>query len=292
MIAGDGRHARTACQPKEQLYDGARPSILHKFLEATGLSRSEAVIGIRCIVRDVPDQIFADPRLAQIYDEIEGNRTDLDHYEDIVDEIGARSVIDIGCGTGVLGCRLARRGITVVGVDPAQASLAVARKRPMADRVTWLLADATTLPPMVVDAVTMTGNVAQIFVHDDEWHATLSGIREVLRDDGHLVFETRDPSFRGWDDWTRDRSISITETVAGRVEHWVELTHVEPPLVAFRHSFHFLDNGDIVSSDSTLRFRNRDEITTTLALHGFTVDDVRDAPDRPGREFVFIARAV
>lgn len=86
--------------------------------------------------------------------------------------------------------------------------------------------------------------------------------------------------------------MAITETVAGRVEHWVELTHVEPPLVAFRQSFHFLDNGDIVSSDSTLRFRNRDEITTTLALHGFTVDDVRDTPDRPGREFVFIARAV
>ena len=86
--------------------------------------------------------------------------------------------------------------------------------------------------------------------------------------------------------------MAITETVTGRVEHWVELTHVEPPLVAFRHTFHFLDNGDIVSSDSTLRFCNRDEITTTLALHGFTVDDVRDAPDRPGREFVFIARAV
>ena len=27
-----------------------------------------------------------------------------------------------------------------------------------------------------------------------------------------------------------------------------------------------------------------------LALAGFVVDEVRDAPDRPGREFVFIAR--
>ncbi|MFE2034912.1 hypothetical protein ACFXBB_16935 [Streptomyces scopuliridis] len=24
--------------------------------------------------------------------------------------------------------------------------------------------------------------------------------------------------------------------------------------------------------------------------HGFVVEDVRDAPDRPGREFVFVAR--
>ncbi len=240
----------------------------------------------------MPDQIFADPRLALIYDEIEGARADLDHYEDILDEVAARSVLDVGCGTGILGCRLAGRGITVVGVDPAQASLTVARARPNADRISWILGDATMLPPLIVDAVTMTGNVAQIFVRDAAWHATLSGIRQVLRPDGHLVFETRDPSFHGWDEWTRDRSIAVIETVAGRVEHWVDVTHVALPLVAFRHTFHFLDNGDIVTSDSTLRFRTRDEITTALALHGFIVDDVRDAPDRPDREFVFIARAV
>ena len=34
----------------------------------------------------MPDLIFADPRLAAIYDEIDGDRSDLDHYEAIVDE--------------------------------------------------------------------------------------------------------------------------------------------------------------------------------------------------------------
>ena len=240
----------------------------------------------------MPDLIFADPRLAAIYDDIDGDRSDLDHYEAIVDELGARSVLDIGCGTGVLGCRLARRGVTVIGLDPAHASLDVARAKPGADRITWLLGDATMLPPVVVDAVTMTGNVAQIFVHDEEWVATLVGIRGALREGGHLVFETRDPSFRGWEEWTRDRSISVRKTIAGRVEHWVELTNVELPLVSFRHSFRFLDSGDIVTSESTLRFRDREEIATALAVTGFTVDEVRDAPDRPGREFVFIARSI
>lgn len=59
------------------------------------------------MVRAVPDQIFADPRLELIYDEIEGDRADLDHSADILDELGARSIIDVGCGTGVLGYRLA-----------------------------------------------------------------------------------------------------------------------------------------------------------------------------------------
>ena len=47
----------------------------------------------------------------------------------------------------------------------------------------------------------------------------------------------------------------------------------------------------MLTSDSTLRFRGRDAIADSLAESGFTVDEIRDAPDRPGREFVFIARS-
>ncbi len=45
----------------------------------------------------------------------------------------------------------------------------------------------------------------------------------------------------------------------------------------------------MLTSDSTLRFRSRDEIERSLADAGFDVTEVRDAPDRPGREHVFIA---
>jgi hypothetical protein len=39
-----------------------------------------------------------------------------------------------------------------------------------------------------------------------------------------------------------------------------------------------------------LRFRSRGELADSLASAGLTVEEVRDAPDRPGREFVFVAR--
>ena len=255
------------------------------------IRRSCHAITFGRIVRLVPDAIFTDPRLAAVYDAIDGDRSDLDHYEAILEEFGARSVLDIGCGTGVFGCRLAARGLSVIGVDPAQASLEVARTKPAADRITWLLGDATMLPPLAVDAVTMTGNVAQVFVNDEEWSATLTGAHGALRDGGHLVFETRDPSYRGWEEWSREQSISISDTVAGRVEHWVEVISVVLPLVSFRHSFRFIESGGTVTSDSTLRFRDREEIAASLVANGFTIDGVRDAPDRPGREFVVIARA-
>ena len=45
----------------------------------------------------------------------------------------------------------------------------------------------------------------------------------------------------------------------------------------------------MIRSDSTLRFRERPEIEEALARSGFELQEVRDAPDRPNKELVFIA---
>lgn len=239
----------------------------------------------------VPDPLFADPRLAGIYDELEADRSDLDHYDAILAELGATSVLDVGCGTGVLARRLAARGLTVVAVDPAAASIDVARSKPGADLVTWLHADATRLPAMSVDAAVMTGNVAQVFITDEECQSTLVGIRHAVRDGGHLVFETRYPAYRAWEEWM-ETPTEVTPTSAGPVEYSIEILSAEMPLLSFRQRYRFLTDGTELTSDSTLCFRDRAEIERTLVAAGFATVDVRDAPDRPGREFVFIARAV
>jgi hypothetical protein len=67
-----------------------------------------------------------------------------------------------------------------------------------------------------------------------------------------------------------------------------EVTEVRPPFVSFRDTYAFLSDGRVVISDSTLRFRGREELETTLVANGFRVLDVREAPDRPGREWVFV----
>ncbi|MYS76415.1 methyltransferase domain-containing protein, partial [Streptomyces sp. SID5926] len=107
------------------------------------------------------DECFRHPRLAALYDVLETDRGDLVPYLRTADEFGARSVLDIGCGTGVFALLLADRGLDVVGVDPAGASLDVARGRAGADRVRWIEGDATSLPALRVDLATMTANVAQ-----------------------------------------------------------------------------------------------------------------------------------
>ncbi len=103
------------------------------------------------------------------------------------------------------------------------------------------------------------------------------------------MFETRDSAFRGWEEWTRERSLAVKRTRSGDVESWVELTSVELPLVSFRWTFHFLDTATVIESNSTLRFRTLDELQSSLSRAGFVIDEVRDAPDRPSQEFIVIA---
>jgi SAM-dependent methyltransferase len=237
------------------------------------------------------DAAFEVRRLAEVYDPFYPDRSDLDVYAAIVEEFGAHSVLDIGCGTGTFACLLARRGADVIGVDPAQASLDVARGKPGADRVRWCHGDATRLPPLQVDLATMTGNVAQVFRTDEEWDATLRGARAALRPGGRLVFETRVPAGKAWLEWTPEKSRTQADIPGvGQVQSWVEVTEVSGDLVSFRATFVFEANQAVLTSESTLRFRARDEVEETLASAGFVLDEVREAPDRPGREMVFVAR--
>ncbi|GAB3139732.1 class I SAM-dependent methyltransferase [Microbispora hainanensis] len=239
----------------------------------------------------MPDPIFAHPRLAAVYDAFDGDRDDLDVYLSIAGELGADRVLDVGCGTGSLAVLLADSGRTVMGVDPAEASLRIARAKDRTGRITWIHGDATTVPAFGADLAVMTGNVAQVFLTDDDWTRTLRGVHGALRPRGYLVFETRRPERRVWEDWASGTGPVILDLPeAGPVEQRFDVTDVSLPLVSFRYTYTFLADGAVVTSDSTLRFRDRDEVETSLAANGYRVLDVRDAPDRPGREFVFVAQ--
>jgi SAM-dependent methyltransferase len=240
----------------------------------------------------VADAAFDEPRLAAVYDALDPDRSDLVAYLDMVEEFGARSVLDLGCGTGVFALLLADHGITVIGVEPARASLDVARAKAGAERVTWIHGDASDIPPSVaVDAVTMTANVAQVFVTDTDWSSTLAAVHATLRPGGRLLFETRDPTRRAWEGWTEKLTRSTNDIPgAGRVTDWVQVVNVDGELVTFESPNIFASDGAVITSRSTLRFRSRAAVEASLAASGFVVDEVRDAPDRPGRELVFVAR--
>ncbi|GAB3251494.1 class I SAM-dependent methyltransferase [Alteromonas gracilis] len=245
----------------------------------------------------MPDPLFAHPRLAGVYDALDPDRSDLETYLAVAEEVGARSVLDVGCGTGTYALMLAARDLDVVGVDPADASVDVARRKPGADRVEWVVGTAERLaadPAYAArfDLATMTANVAQVFLTDEDWLATLRVIRTCLRPGGHLAFETRNPADRGWERWTTELSRQVVDVPGqGPVEDWVQVTEVRGDLVTFESPTIFHADGERIESTTTLRFRDEGTLRASLAEAGSADVDVRDLPYAPGRGWLVVARA-
>ncbi len=67
--------------------------------------------------------------------------------------------------------------------------------------VTWVHANAAGVPAAGADLAVMTGNVAQVFLTDQDWAQALQAIGAALCPRGYLVFETRRPGRRAWQEW-------------------------------------------------------------------------------------------
>ena len=234
------------------------------------------------------DAAYERLRLAAVYDALNPDRSDLDVFAALVDELGARTVLDIGCGTGTLALLLAARGVDVTAVDPAAGMLVAAQAKPGAEDVTWLRGTAAELPALQVDLAVMTGNVAQAIVDPDAWAATLRGAHAAVRPGGQLLLDTRDPAARQWLRWNREESWRRTAVPGvGAVETWHDVVDVRWPLVTLRETFVFDSERTVLTSESTLRFRRLDEVQADLEEHGWAVHEVRDGG---GDELLLLAQ--
>lgn len=216
---------------------------------------------------------FDDPRLVAVYETINayGPGEQPDFYERLAREIGARRIVDLGCGTGLITRALAERDFEMIGVEPSALMLAVARRQPFGDRVDWIEGGADALGAERADLAIMTGHVAQFFVADDDWRRALLALRGAMRSRGALAFETRNPLARAWERWTRADAVTVRDPIAGEIETWTEVDTVADGVVSFTNHYRFLATGVDVVSPARLRFRTEDELRATLAAAGFAI---------------------
>jgi SAM-dependent methyltransferase len=240
---------------------------------------------------------FTDPRLVAAYDTLNPYDADAQpgFYRRLAAELGAATIVDLGCGTGLLTCELARAGYRMIGVEPAPAMLARARRRPCAGEVTWVDGDATELDAHNADLAIMTGHVAQFFLTDDAWHEALGALRAALRPGGHLAFETRNVNAREWEQWTPDRRRTVHDPIAGPITTWSEVEAVRGDVVTYSIHYEFAATGEHVSAPSALRFRTERELVQALDEVGFVVERLHGDWDRrpaspTARELIVVAR--
>jgi len=209
---------------------------------------------------------YDDARVVALYDLDNPPGEDHAYFRRAAEESGVRRIVDLGCGTGSLTVTLTGYDRAVVGIDPAEAMLSVARARPGGDRVEWRRGTAELIEPASADLVIMSGNVAMHLIGQD-WHDALRGIAAGLVPGGRLLFETRNPVRRAWEDWQQEPRERTT--AAGRL---VESETTSTP-----------DEGVVREGEEHLQFRSVEQVAQDLAAAGLAVDRVWS--DWHGRPF-------
>ncbi|WP_017586389.1 class I SAM-dependent methyltransferase [Nocardiopsis ganjiahuensis] len=226
------------------------------------------------------DRHFSVLNLAELYDYFSHWQVSPqdDFYLDLV--MGARSVLDVGCGTGKIQRVARERGHTgrLVGLDPADAMLEVGRR----DRgdVEWVLGDlvagpyegeAELLGDGAFDLVIMSGHAFQVFLGDEDVRANLAAVRRILAPGGRFVFETRNPAVRGWQAWSPER-VRTVDGPGGRKATCVHrLREVAGELVTFTSDYSVEGWAEPETVRSTLRFLDAERLNAFLAEAGLEV---------------------
>lgn len=249
-----------------------------------------------CHTAAVVDHSFADLTLAALYDSLNPWGPGADFYLGLVRE--ARSVLDIGCGTGQLLRRARDEGHQgrLVGLEPAAAMLVQARRaRP--EGVEWVLGDMRVRRwAGEFDLVVMTGHAFQQLVGDEEIRRCLHAVRAALGAGGRFVFETRNPAARVWENWTPEQVYKVTDAdgTPVRVWHEVQGDALRGGCVRFTETYDGKGWPAPRVSHSVLRFLDQDQLGGFLAEAGLAVveqygDWERGPVTRTGPEIITVA---
>lgn len=247
---------------------------------------------------------FLDPRLVAIYNTV----CPLDGYEkfylELAKKLSAKTIVDVGCGTGLLTCELAKQGYTLIGIEPSKLMLDVARKNPYGDKVEWIQGYATSLKEFNADLAIMTGHVAQFHLENVDWISALKSIYKALHPGGYIAFESRNPDVQSWikkdqlnnKDWYAPGfRKKVVDPSAGVIEVWQDVVDANNKKVTTNIHYFFSETGDELLSTNTLIFRSKEELVRSLEETGFAVENIYGDWDwslanSESPEFIFVAK--
>lgn len=241
--------------------------------------------------------MFSDDDVAALYDLMNpwdpAGRGDAGFYTDLV--MAAGSVLDVGCGTGLMLHCARELGHTgrLVGLDPDRFSLARARRR---DDIEWVQATAADAPWLAeFEFATMAGHAFQCLIADEDVRASLGGVHRALADGGRFAFETRHPQARAWDAWNPCNPSGFTDSTGRALRVWHEIESVAGDVITLTETTAEADGPVLRVDRGDLRFMDVATLNGFLAEAGFEVAAQygnwdRGPIDSSSREIITIAR--
>ena len=173
------------------------------------------------------------------------NTIRIEYFRRAFGRFGGKRVLDVGCGGGILAEALAREGALVVGVDPSEKSLAVAREHAARSGLTidYRMASAEELVSLGFGQGFDLVFAVDVLEHVDDLDHAMTAIAAVLAPGGGLGFLTHN------------------RTIAGFLQVIWEEEYVAHTMPEGFHDF--------------ARFITPDEITEQLTRHSMVVQELK-----------------
>ncbi len=237
--------------------------------------------------------MYSDEEAAALYDVLNAWGASDDFYLALV--MDAKSVLDVGCGTGAIlhRARPAGHAGRLCGLDPDPAMLGMARRR---SDIEWVEGTAASMAfDGEFDLAIMTGHAFQVLVGDDEVRASLTAIRQALVDGGRFAFETRNPLARAWESWNPGNAMDVVDPSGRPVRIWHEVESVVGDVVTFTETTSDPDGAALRVDRASLRFLDVDTLAGFLADAGFEIEAqyggwFRESLDPASPEIITVAR--
>lgn len=238
-----------------------------------------------------PDAHYVNPKLARLYDLDSGWSRERDFYVGLAGQ-APKSILDLGCGTGLICDALSELGHDVTGADPAEAMLDIGRAKPHGQNIEWVMTTAQKFrSDKKFDLIIMTGNAFQVLLTDEDLEALFKQIKSHLKPTGLFAFETRNPELDWPSKWNYEM---ILNTPWGSVAESRRFLSWSDNKMKFELKYKFPDE-DLVSM-SEIRFWNKDEIEKCVTNCGLYIERVmgdwefEDLNEVSSKEMVFFIR--
>ncbi|WP_339149808.1 MULTISPECIES: class I SAM-dependent methyltransferase [unclassified Sutcliffiella] len=180
---------------------------------------------------------------------------------------------DLGCGTGRLTSHFAKANYHISAIDPNEEAIVHAKNKEYPGDVSWIVGDSSYLQTSTYDAVTMTANVAQVFLTDKSWQHVISDVYRALKPGGSFIFDSRNPLAKEWEKWEIDKTPDVaTNQVSGEpLEIWTEYEgFIEDVYTFYETVKNPRTNEVIVQEKMQLKFRTQEEFYKSLQQVGFS----------------------
>jgi 2-polyprenyl-3-methyl-5-hydroxy-6-metoxy-1,4-benzoquinol methylase len=235
---------------------------------------------------------YTDPRLVELYDIENPWSDDSDFYVSIIDN-NKKRILDIGCGTGVISIALAEKGHTVTALDPSFAMIDAAKQKKNASLVYWVVSPAQSYhDASLYDIAIMTGHTFQNLLTVTDVTSTLNMIYRQLSVGGKLIFESRNPLIDWHKKWSQLPERHITHNNESIVVT-TDSVNTDGEYISFKH--HYAIAHQTLTSESTLRFMNKEKIEDLLLSNSFQIETVYGDWDmspytNESKEMIFVAK--